>query len=170
MEEGTCPATPLHCICAPSLCSISLPCFAQYFFALLCAVFLCPALRSISLTCFAQYFFALLHLVQYFFVLACPTALFQFFFILAHKSCLHFAAPPPLALICFLMLSFIPLCSISLPCFAQYLFTLFHLVQFLFVLVCFFILSFVPLCLCAILLSFVSRSPYHTALQFYSSL
>ena len=55
------------------------------------------------------------------------------------------------------------LCTVSI-----YL-TLFHLVQYFFVLVCFFILSFVPLCLCAILLSFVPRSPYHTALQFYSS-
>ena len=65
--------------------------------------------------------------------------------------------------------SILPLSSISLPCFAQYLLTLIHLVQYFFVLVCFFILSFVPLCLCAILLSSVPRSPYHTALQFYSS-
>ena len=104
MEEGTCPATPLHCICAPSLCSISLPCFAQYFFALLCIV-------SIYLTLF--------HLVQYFFVLVC-------FFILSfvplcsislpalHSIYLPYPDPPCAILLCAGLLLYTKLCA-SLP-------------------------------------------------------
>ena len=124
MEEGTCPATPLHWICAPSLfpCpalhSISLLCFAQYFFLILSAVIICLALHNIYLSCKHCALLFLGFAPQHFYISALSWNTL-------HKSCLHFVTPQPLALICFLILkafflSAVFLCpalhSIYLPC------------------------------------------------------